>query len=79
MRDENKSVRAVVARDVILRGGLLHGKSILAPFDLDRAFYEVLASKKFDRVQPMANFGIHSRLGAESRTVNPATLLRDIS
>jgi hypothetical protein len=79
MMNENKSVRVVVARDVIVRGGLSRGESILARFELDWAFYEVLASGKCDRVQRMANLGIHSGLGAESRTANPATLRRDIS
>ena len=52
MMNENMSVRVVVAREAILRGGLSRGESILARFEFDRTFYEVLASEKFDRAQP---------------------------
>jgi hypothetical protein len=44
----------VVAGDAILRGGHSRSEGILARFELDWAFYEVLASDKFDRARPMA-------------------------
>jgi hypothetical protein len=63
--NENKRVRVVVAREAILRDGLSRGEGILARFELDRAFYEVLANDKFDRAQPMAKIKIseHELLG----------------
>jgi hypothetical protein len=41
------------------------GERILARFEFDRAFYEVLASDKFDRPQSMARITIseHQLLG----------------
>jgi hypothetical protein len=65
MMKENKSLRVAIARKAILRGGLSGGESILARFELNLAFYEVLASEKFDRAQPTAKNAIseHELLG----------------